>query len=662
MSHSAEPSLVKVLSHSKSTTITALRKIARHIPGSGRLWLGIILFTLASWFGLVQADLLQRPNPLGERVLCIVGLLATLWIAILHALQRSHPRKLMSWLLIQGVVLMTLRLLIGLFFTPAEYFLPSVTEPLLWSLALPVLAATTRISVLARQLVAFFPLIFVGMLLAYALRPEGATLPLMSWLHLIQLALALAGMTLLGRSFSRVRSRLDKFQRRNRNLRRLAFYDDLTGLHNRAYLEQHFKELFSSGTQAAILFLDLDGFKSINDTLGHATGDEVLKLVAARIEGCARQASCLSRVSGDEFVIVFPYGHRGEVNVLGKQLVEHLAEPFILREHLLRLSVSVGVSLYPQDGDDGTDLLRRADVAMYNVKRSGKNGVRFYGGELHGENEHRQLLERELRNAEQRGELRLVFQPICSLPDGRPISFEALLRWQHAELGPISPELFIPIAESCGLIMPIGRWVLSGALSMLKRWRDAGLEDLRIAVNVSPLQLMQSGFAEQVMEELARYHLPASALELEVTEGVELRDKAQITKSLNQLRSLGVILSLDDFGMGFASLSHLSDLPVHVIKIDKSFVSDLIPETEQDQTRALYVRSLISAMVTVAATLELEIVAEGVETEQQARELTRLGCHSGQGYYFHRPLSGGDVLNLLQAGDYEGDWASGRSI
>lgn len=631
----------------ESATMIALRRLAERLPGSGPLWLGIVGLSLAYWFALVQSDLL-RGHAQPDGWLALLGLGGVLLIAVLHALQLRTPRTLLSWLLVQSAAVMSVRLALALFSNPAENVLTDSTTVMLWALILPVLAATTRVSPLAARVTSILPLFFVGLLLAYAATPQSRSMSTAGWLQLGQLSMVGFGMLLAGRNFAGLQRKVERYQRRNRRLRRLAFFDDLTRLHNRAYLEQHFRELFVPGTQAAVLFLDLDGFKSINDTLGHATGDEVLKLVSARVEACARQASCLARVSGDEFVVVFPYVHRGEVNALARQLIQQLSDPFILREHLLRLSVSVGISLYPQDGEDGNDLLRRADVAMYNVKRSGKNGLRFYGGELHGEDEHRQLLERELRNAEQRGELRLVFQPICSLPEGRPLCFETLLRWQHAELGNVSPEQFIPIAETCGLIGPIGRWVLAGALSMLRRWRDAGLTELRVAVNVSPLQLMQPGFAELVRTELERHGLPPSALELEVTEGVELRDKDQIMKTLDQLRTLGIVLSLDDFGMGFASLSHLNDLPVQVVKIDKTFVSDLIPDAaETDHTRALYVRSLISAMVTVAATLDLEIVAEGVETEQQARELTRLGCHSGQGYYFQKPISGGEVLGLL---------------
>ena len=279
------------------------------------------------------------------------------------------------------------------------------------------------------------------------------------------------------------------------------------------------------------------------------------------------------------------------------------------------------------------------------MKRSGKNGFRLYGEHLLDQDERRQVLERELRHAQERGELFLEFQPICTLPLGRPVCLEALIRWKHPEFGPVGPEVFIPIAEECGLITSLGEWVMQEALGAAARWRASGFPDLRLAVNVSPLQLMQPHFVETVERELTRAGMPPQALELEVTEGIDLRGRLQISQSVDGLRALGVGLSLDDFGTGFASLSRLNDLPLQVIKIDRVFVADLTGAV--DAARSRYVRTLIAAMVAVASTLRVQLVAEGVETPAQCQELLTLGCTQAQGYLFSRPLPEAQLAPML---------------
>uniref|UniRef100_UPI0028698CFF putative bifunctional diguanylate cyclase/phosphodiesterase n=1 Tax=Deinococcus sp. TaxID=47478 RepID=UPI0028698CFF len=366
---------------------------------------------------------------------------------------------------------------------------------------------------------------------------------------------------------------------------------------------------------------------------------------AGRLRVLAPPGSCVARVSGDEFVMCLPLSDTLEISGVAQQVVDDLSSPFEAGGQTLRVGVSVGVARFPEDAQEARDLLLRADRAMYDVKRSGKNGFRLYSGHLLDQDERRQVLERELRHALERGELFVEYQPICTLPQGRPVCLEALVRWQHPQFGLVTPDVFIPIAEECGLITSLGEWVLEGALDAALRWRAAGFTDVRVAVNVSPLQLMQPHFAQMVERGLRRSGLPAHMLELEVTEGIDLQGRLQVARSVEEVRALGVGLSLDDFGTGFASLSRLNELPVGVVKIDRVFVADLTGDVERSRRR--YVRTLVAAMVTVAATLGLELVAEGVETEDQVQELIHLGCTRAQGFLYSPPLPEVEVVAAL---------------
>ncbi len=398
------------------------------------------------------------------------------------------------------------------------------------------------------------------------------------------------------------------------------------------------------------MFFDLDGFKAINDTLGHATGDQVLRLVAKRLTNLSHPilshpVNCMARVSGDEFVVVIEGQTHLVVAQLAQNIISELVMPFSIDGNLLGLSASMGISFFPQDAKDVHELLLRADRAMYEVKRSGKNGFQFYKSNPTVIDEQRQFLERELRLAQVRGELSLEFQPIFNMHVGETVCLEALVRWKHAQFGKIEPRIFIAIAEECGLISTIGEWVLKESLASARRWWDNGFSHIRVAVNVSLLQLMQTQFVEVVRLALEGANLPPNALELEVTEGIDLRERSQVMNTLIQLHELGVLLSLDDFGTGFASLSHLNDFPVQVVKIDKVFVADLVGTTSPARNR--YVRTLIAAMVTVASELGLDLVVEGIETRAQYEELLLLGCRRGQGYYFSKPMPEADLLMSL---------------
>ncbi|MBB5379108.1 diguanylate cyclase (GGDEF)-like protein [Deinococcus metalli] len=577
---------------------------------------------------------------LGGAVLAVM-----LGLAAAHALGWGR-RPVISWLLVANIAYLLARLGVGLYVVgTSERVLIDLASLMGWVLTMPMIEASMRTSALARRMSTGLPPALLLMAAVFAFTPGGAAARPEVWFGLGQLFLISLSVVLVAQMVNTLRAALHRSRQDNQTLTRRASVDALTGLHNRFYLDEHLRERVDAAQPFSVLFLDLDGFKAINDTLGHATGDEVLRLIAARLSALAPAGSGVARVSGDEFVLTVPGEDTLDVSGLAQQVVDDLSAAFEVQGQALRLSVSVGVARFPHDAAEGRDLLLRADRAMYAVKRSGKNGFRLYSGHLLDQDERRQVLERDLRHALERGELFLEFQPICTVPDGRPVCLEALVRWRHPEFGLVRPDVFIPIAEECGLITSLGEWVLEDALRAAGRWRAAGFGEVRLAVNVSPLQLMQPHFAEMVGRELGRSGVPAAALELEVTEGIDLRGRLQVSHSVDGVRALGVGLSLDDFGTGFASLSRLNDLPVGVVKIDRVFVMDLTGDVER--TRRRYVRTLIAAMVAVAGTLGLDLVAEGVETPEQARELIALGCTRAQGFLYAPPLPEAELLTAL---------------
>lgn len=573
-------------------------------------------------------------------------LLVLLGLTLTQVLGRMKERQFLAWLALSNMVFLAIKVIYALFWVgTSERLMTDLATLLPWTLTFPMLLATSHRPAV-RNAGLFFPLACAALAAFYLFAGGAQVVDARVWSGFLQLGVA-GGMVLLGARFvQNLNRRAECFQSENQSLSRLAFFDDLTGLHNRTYLDQRLQELCQTGEPMAVLFADLDGFKSINDTLGHAVGDDVLRLLSSRLKEMGHATACLSRVSGDEFVVVLAGRTRAEVTTFAEWMVRELSRPVLLQEQEMRLSVSIGISLFAEDATRTHDLLLNADRAMYAVKRTGKNGFRFYGDHVLGIEEPRQRIEQELRHARDRGELFLMFQPICDLKDGEPHSIEVLLRWNNPTLGRVGPDVFIPIAEENGMIAGIGEWVLSSALAAAQVWQAEGFDNLRVAVNVSPAQLMQSGFAQMVEDTLELYDLPANILELEVTEGVDLHERSQVMHALQQLRELGVVLSLDDFGTGFASLSRLNELPVQVVKIDKVFVSDLDGGEEKEE-RTRYVRTLISAMVGVASSLELALVVEGVETDQQREQLLALGCRRAQGYFFAKPMSEDELRGRL---------------
>ncbi|WP_445396702.1 bifunctional diguanylate cyclase/phosphodiesterase [Zobellella sp. An-6] len=423
----------------------------------------------------------------------------------------------------------------------------------------------------------------------------------------------------------------------------LAHFDPLTGLPNRSLLVERTRQAIQLARRKqaamALLFLDLDRFKSINDSLGHKVGDKLLIRVAERLKQFCREEDTISRFGGDEFILVLPMTDAEGAAHFAQRLLSVMAEPYVIRKHDIRLSVSLGIALYPDDGQSFNDLYHHADIAMYQAKEAGRNGYRFFTAEMQSRYSRMLLLENGLRQAMERQQLRLVYQPQFSLDEGRLIGFEALLRWQHPELGTVSPAEFIPIAEKNGFIVPLGDWVLATALQQQARWQRQGLPPVIMGVNVSAVQFRHPGLCERLRAQLAA--VPAELLELELTESVMMDNPQRAVAVMEQLNLLGVHLALDDFGTGYSSLSYLKRLRLTRLKIDQSFVRDLLEDEES--------RTIIGAIISLARNLGLQTIAEGVENREQLELLRLMGCDQAQGYHLGQPMEVERATALLSS-------------
>jgi diguanylate cyclase (GGDEF)-like protein len=429
-------------------------------------------------------------------------------------------------------------------------------------------------------------------------------------------------------------------------LAHLAHHDPLTDLPNRLALEPRLEHAIGQarreGHMTAVLFMDLDGFKQINDSLGHAMGDRLLRVAAERLGGGLRQEDLLARFGGDEFVLLIEILHRPEAaGAVAERLLAALAEPLPVDGERLQLSASIGIGIYPRDGDSAEALLRNADTAMYRSKERGRGGYCFYDRVFTERVRERMELESGLRLALERGELRVHYQPSVGLADGRAAGAEALVRWQHPTLGLVLPDRFVPVAVDSSLIVPIGEWILRQACAQARAWQSAGLPVERISVNIAGPQVLRSDLARMVVRVLDETGLPPECLELEVTEGFIMSEADESIQTLESLRRLGVRLSIDDFGTGYSSLSYLKRLPVDRLKIDRSFVKDL-PGDANDL-------AISRAILALAKSLGLAVTAEGVETEEQASLLAAEGCGEAQGYFYSRPLEPGAFADWMRA-------------
>ena len=429
-------------------------------------------------------------------------------------------------------------------------------------------------------------------------------------------------------------------------LDRMAYFDSLTGLPNRAQVHDRLREAMARADRAqtllGVMFLDLDRFKEINDSLGHAAGDEVLKEAARRLRACLRSTDTVGRLGGDEFAALLEdIRHVDEVSAVARKIIEAFAEPAEAAGRELRLSTSIGVTIYPLDDLDPESLLKNADIAMYQAKREGRNNFQLYAADMGSRAERRAGLRQRLHRALERGEFALHYQPQVGCADGVIFGVEALLRWNDAQLGAVSPGQFIPVAEETGLIVPLGEWVLREACRQCRQWLDAGLAPLRMAVNLSPRQFRQKDLARRVGAILAETGLPAACLEIEITEGIVMRHAEKAVATLAALNELGTRIAIDDFGTGYSSLAYLQRFPVHALKIDQTFVQAIRGGADN--------APIVNAVIHLAKLLDLKTVAEGVETAEQRDYLRARGCDAFQGYLFCRPQPAGQIGEFLAA-------------
>ena len=427
----------------------------------------------------------------------------------------------------------------------------------------------------------------------------------------------------------------------------MAHHDALTGLPNRVLLRDRIQQAIARAhrnqTQLAVLFIDLDRFKNINDSLGHQLGDRLLQSVASRILACVREGDTVSRVGGDEFVIVIPeIESSADAAAVAGKILEVLGSAFHLHGNDLHVAASIGISLYPSDGGDAETLMRNADTAMYHAKDSGRGNAQYFTQHMNVAAQQRLTLENALRRALEAREFELHYQPLFDLRDRTITGFEALLRWNRPGSGQVTPGEFIGVAEESGLIVPIGEWVLREALRQAKAWQVEGRK-LHMSVNVSANQLARTSFVERLRRLLQETGVDPSTIELEVTEGVIVGGAGEAREAIDQIAALGVGIAIDDFGTGYSGLAYLKRLPIDTVKIDQSFVRDLTVDPDD--------AAIVTAIVAMARSLGVDVIAEGVETEEQVAELKRLGCHRAQGYLLARPMNAASASRLLRSRD-----------
>lgn len=426
-------------------------------------------------------------------------------------------------------------------------------------------------------------------------------------------------------------------------IQQLAHFDVLTGLPNRILfndrLEQAIIYAQRHASTVALLFLDLDRFKQINDTLGHGVGDQLLQTVAQRLMECVREQDTVSRQGGDEFIAVLPGTDTLGAELVAQKMLQAIIQPYSIEAHELRVSSSIGIAIYPEHAQDAATLIKYADVAMYQAKEGGRNQYLLFNASMNASAHDRLTLETFLRAALELDQFRLYYQPQVDLVDGRVIGCEALIRWHHPDLGMVSPVNFIPLAEETGVIAPISDWVLKEAICQCRSWLDAGMQDFTMGINLSALQFRQRDLHDQVARLLEQYHVPPGAIDLELTEGILVEGVERTLMILHNLTALGVGISIDDFGTGYSSLSYLKRFPIQKLKIDQSFVRDVVTDSND--------ATMVRTIILMANSLKLDVIAEGVETEEQAAFLREAGCKRAQGYLFGRPLPADEFERLF---------------
>ena len=428
---------------------------------------------------------------------------------------------------------------------------------------------------------------------------------------------------------------------------RLARQDSLTGLPNRTLLSDRLTTAIASayrhGHQLAVLFLDLDRFKPVNDSLGHGAGDRLLQSVANRLTASVRGTDTVSRQGGDEFVILlWEIQHRDDVAAVAAKIIEGVSGPHLVGKHELHVTASIGIAVYPDDGADAETLIKNADIAVYHAKDSGRDNYKFFTEEMNARVVERQVLQGHLRGALERREFLLHYQPKIDLETGAMIGAEALIRWQHPVLGLVAPERFVPVAEETGLIVQIGQWVLREACRQAREWQANGLAAIPIAVNISALEFRSKVFIARVAEVLAQTGLEPRFLELELTESVLMESGPSTAAVLNELKAMGIRLAVDDFGTGYSSLSYLMQFPIDTLKVDQSFIRQVAGDTQGSP--------IITAVISMGKSLNCRVIAEGIETAEQLAFLRAQHCEEGQGFHFSPPLEARRFATLLGPG------------
>lgn len=574
----------------------------------------------------------------------------------LHLVLGVRPRSLtfVVMAIVAGTSVFLLSKLVFVLSTgmPAASVQAELTESFFWMPIIYILSFVLPEVRLGRYIATAFTGSILAVSLAYAVWPD---VPARTWgvvFALVQLNLANTVLLALTQAFIGFKEAYVRAHARIETAERYAAIDTLTELPNRLSLQQRLvaslEHAKRQGERVGVLFIDVDGFKVLNDTLGHEAGDHLLKQLADRLRRVVRKDDFIARISGDEFVLVIDGIEDAQVAAfVAQKLQADLVAPFHLLDQSFRVTVSIGISVYPDDALDPDALLRHADSAMYRVKRSGKNGVQQYRGETDAKLERQRALERDLRTAVQDQTLTLVYQPLHDLHTGVATKFEALLRWTHPNWGHVSPDEFIPLAEQSGLIVQLGTWVLDETCRQAKAWQRLTHKRVQVCVNVSPLQFAQPSFYDSVVHALELHGIMPDAIELELTESIVLHGVDHVTSTLDRFRRLGVRLAIDDFGTGYSSLAYLRDLPIDTIKIDRSFVKDLGSPRKGPQ----FALALVEAITGIAKYLDLAVVAEGIETQTQCDLLRSLGCHLGQGYFFAQPMQPEEVEAYLRPFD-----------
>jgi diguanylate cyclase len=424
-----------------------------------------------------------------------------------------------------------------------------------------------------------------------------------------------------------------------------AYHDLLTGLPNRALFMDRLGNAISAARRSqdklAVMFLDLDRFKIVNDNLGHDIGDELLKRVADRLGSCLRESDTLARLGGDEFIVLLPQLQTSEgAQKVADKIVTAVKQPFEVDSHELYVTASVGIALYPDDGEDADTLIKNADIAMYHTKDQGKNGFNIFTRQLSDLQQHQLSIENEIRKGLRDQQFLVYYQPQVNAADGRISGVEALIRWQHPEKGLLKPAYFLPVAEETGLIVEMGKWVLTAALKEFSGWLNDGLRIDKLAINFSFKEIEQDGFVDSVIGTLEQFGFPAASFEIEITESTLMNDANKTIAKLRTLNDYGIKIAIDDFGTGYSSLSLLQKLPINRLKIDRSFIQDLHVDSD---------RSIIEAIAHMAKGLKLDMVAEGVEQDYQLRYLRKLQCPVIQGYIYSQCIPGDEIRRLLES-------------